>query len=116
MSMFHKSLPRMALLLFAFASVYSAHAAEPFRYPQARHGKGELKYIANIPVVLVEGTPAEMGEQLGTLALLPATPLLEIADGFIARHGWEKPFALVLATGNIFLPQFPPHHAEELDA
>lgn len=107
---------RLAVLLSVFASLYSANASEPFRYPEARHGKGELKYIANIPVVIVEGTPGEMGEQLGALAFRPATPLAKLADEFIAKHGWEKAHALVMKTGNLLLPRFPQHHAEELEA
>jgi hypothetical protein len=115
-SMFHRILLRFAALVLVGAALPAAHAAAPFRYSEAKHGKGELKYIEGIPVVVVEGTPAEMGEQLGALAFKPAAPLMEIADEFIARHGWEQAYATVLKTGNLFLPRFPPHHAEELEA
>src|SRR5262249_17735234 len=49
----------------------------PFRYPEARHGKGELRYVRGVPVLTVEGTPEEIGEQVGVLALKPARPVLE---------------------------------------
>jgi hypothetical protein len=53
---------------------------EPFRYPEAKHGAGELRSINRIPVLMVAGTPEEMGEQMGVLALKPATdfPFKEI--------------------------------------
>lgn len=114
--MLRSSLSRLAFLLLCFAALFPVNAADPFRYPEGKHGKGELKYIANIPVLIVQGTPAEMGEQLGALAFKPATPLTKLADQFIARYGWERAHALVLKTGYLLLPRFPPHHAEELEA
>lgn len=93
-----------------------AFAGEAFRYPEAKHGKGELRYIDGIPVLLAEGSPEEMGEQLGTLALKPARPLLEMTDGFIEKHGWKQIYSLVLKTGNVLLPRFPAHHRKELEA
>src|SRR5262245_36733072 len=29
----------------------SATAAEPFKYPEGKHGKGELKYVEGVPVL-----------------------------------------------------------------
>jgi hypothetical protein len=91
-------------------------AADVFRYPEATHGAGELRYINGIPVLTVEGSPEEMGEQLGALGLKPATPLLKSADEMIAHYGWQPIFKLVLKTGNFMLPRFPADHAKELDA
>jgi isopenicillin-N N-acyltransferase-like protein len=91
-------------------------AEEPFRYPEARHGKGELKYVNGVPVLRMEGSPAEVGEQLGVLALKPARRLLEISDKFLEANGWKKIFTITLKTGNLMLPQFPPDHVKELEA
>src|SRR5437762_1682498 len=50
----------------------SASAAEPFRYPEAKNGKsGELKYVNQLPVLVASGTPDEIGESVGVLALKP---------------------------------------------
>src|SRR5437660_870613 len=51
--------------------------APPFRYPEGRHGKGELKYVRGIPVLVVGGTPDEMGEAVGALAVKPAKRALD---------------------------------------
>src|SRR5262245_25999234 len=48
-----------ALVLFLFP--VSLLAAEPFRFPEAKHGKAELKYLEGVPVIQVEGKPAEIG-------------------------------------------------------
>ena len=57
-----------------------AVAAEPKpAFPEGKHGKGELKYVNGMPVVVVRGTPAEVGEQLGMLTVKvaprPSPPL-----------------------------------------
>jgi hypothetical protein len=89
---------------------------EPFRYPGAKSGKGELKLVDGVPVVVVQGKPEEMGEQLGTLALKPASGLVKLADGFVKDRGWEKLYPLILKTGGLMEPQFPRDHLQELES
>jgi hypothetical protein len=113
--------PRVHFVWLAVASValmLSARvsAEEVFRYPEVRHGRGELKYINEIPVLIVAGSPEEMGEQLGALALKPATPLTKAADELVAHYGWQQIYRLVLKSGNLMMPSFPPEHAQEVEA
>ena len=68
-------------------------ADDAFRYPEASHGKGELKYINEIPVLLLEGSLEETGDQWGALALKP--------------QGLQTIYSVILKTKNILLPQFP---------
>src|SRR5688500_14064253 len=50
-----------------------AQTAEPFRFPAGREGKAsELKYVGATPVLVAEGTPEEIGEAVGKLAVKPA--------------------------------------------
>lgn len=49
--------------------------SEPFRYQVGKHGLGELKYVDCIPVLILQGTPEEMGEQTGVLAVRQAKSL-----------------------------------------
>lgn len=102
------------LVLLALAS--SAFASEPFRYPAATHGKGELRHINDVPVLLVEGSPDEIGEQVGVLLLKPASTFLAYQDEFLDKNGWRNIYSLVLKTGNVLLPRFPSDHAKELEA
>jgi isopenicillin-N N-acyltransferase like protein len=94
----------------------SASAADGFRYPEARHGKGELTYINGIPVLTLEGSPEDMGQQLGALGLKPATSLINSADEIIAQYGWKQIYTLVLKSGNLLVPRFPVDHIQEVDA
>lgn len=64
----------VAVLIFV-PSGHDVLGAEPFRYQVGKHGQGELKYINDIPVLLLAGTPKEMGEQTGVLAARQAKPL-----------------------------------------
>ena len=34
-----------------------AATAEPFRFPEAKHGQGELRYINDVPVMILAGAP-----------------------------------------------------------
>jgi hypothetical protein len=47
---------------------------ESFRFTEAKHGKGELKYRHDVPILVVAGTPEEIGEQIGVLAIKPIAP------------------------------------------
>src|SRR5262249_33421059 len=46
-------------------------------YDEGKHGKGELKYINGLPILIVEGTPEEIGNQIGTLTKKPLGRLLD---------------------------------------
>jgi hypothetical protein len=95
-------------VLAALAVGVRARADGPFRYPEAKHGKGELKYVNRVPVLIVQGSPEEIGEQVGVLALKPASGLMKLADQFIQAQGWERLYPVLLKTGNLMIRQFPP--------
>jgi hypothetical protein len=94
----------------------AAGTEKPFRYPEAKSGKGELKVVNGIPVLRIRGTPEATGEQLGILALKPASGLLKLGDDFVKKQGWERIYPLLLRTGGLMEPRFPRHHLQELNA
>ncbi len=91
-------------------------AAEPFRFPETEHGKGKLKYVNDLPVLIVEGTPEEIGEQMGILAVKPAPRVLNILHEFLELRGLEKAWPLLVKVGNLMAAQFPPDHLKEMEA
>jgi hypothetical protein len=91
-------------------------AREPFRYPEARHGKGELKYVNGVPVLTVAGTPEEIGEQVGTLAVKQAPQLINAFKEFLKARNLEAAWPLLAGLANGLAPQFPAHHLKELEA
>jgi hypothetical protein len=105
----------IALLAVLFPADLS-RGADPFRYPTAKHGRGEMRYVDGVPVLVVRGSPAEIGEQVGVLALRPAIGLTKQVDQFVKENGWERLYPLLLRTGNVLVPRFPADHKAELEA
>ncbi|HLN31101.1 MAG TPA: C45 family peptidase [Gemmataceae bacterium] len=107
----------LALCGLAFAS---ATAGEPFRFPEGKYGKGELKYRNGIPVLIVEGTPQEIGEQVGTLAVKPSHRvttypkeiLAALTTPVVAKVLWP----IVVREGHGLLANFPADYRVELEA
>ncbi len=104
------------LLLVAGLLPFPARAAEPFRYPEGKCGKGELRYVNTVPVLTVEGTPDEIGRQVGTLAVRPATRLLAYPKDFLKAFGLELAWPLFVRAGKGLLKQFPADHLAEMEA
>ena len=103
-----------ALALIASSAV--APAAERFRFPEGKHKGGELRYIENIPVLTVSGTPEEMGEQVGKLLAEPVRNLIGKQDVLGKMFGVTDPLQLVNKLGRLMLPRFPEDHRRELRA
>jgi hypothetical protein len=93
-----------------------ARSGEPFRYPEGEHGKGSLKYVNGVPVLVVEGTPAEIGEQFGVLAIKPVARLQAVVKEFIKVRGWEAAYPLLIRAGDGLLQRFPDANREEIEA
>jgi hypothetical protein len=75
-----------------------------------------LKYINEVPVLLVKGTPEEMGEAAGVLVLKPAAKLFGLTNEFAKRHGLENVWPLMMNAGGLFSSRFPAHHLQEVEA
>ncbi|QDT53377.1 Acyl-coenzyme A:6-aminopenicillanic acid acyl-transferase [Caulifigura coniformis] len=77
----------------------------PFRYTEATHGAGSLKYVGEIPVFTLQGTPEQIGEQTAVLAKEVLPPLLETPKRIIQQFGLNydllRPIATAAATSMI---------------
>jgi hypothetical protein len=96
--------------------VGSAHADELKSFPAAKHGNGELKYVEGVPVLVLKGKPAEMGEQFGALAIKNAPDLPGLHKNFLKDSGMEGRYPIILTLARQLKPNFPKHHLEELEA
>jgi hypothetical protein len=108
----------VAPLVFVSCVVLAAPAcrADESRYTDGKSGAGELKHVNGIPVLIVEGTPEEMGKQEAALIARPLQTLLKFPRELIKKEGSEALWPLILATAKGMEPQFPPDHLKELDA
>ena len=89
--------------------------AEEKRFPEAKSGKGELKYINGVPVLTLEGTPEEIGAQFGELALKPAKkPLIGRVDSYMKQIGWEEVFPKMVKLSGFVYVSFPKQNQVEV--
>ena len=90
--------------------------AGTFRFPEAQYEKGELRYVQGIPVLTVRGTHAEMGEQIGKLALKPAAQIIDMINGYATRGVPQNVRPAVNLIVGAMVGRFPKRYREELEA
>jgi len=112
--------PRFNILLWTLFALSSlgqiAIAEDAYRYPEGKHGRGELFYHQNIPVLIVRGTHAEIGDQIGTLALKPADKAMKLVEGFAAQQIPAKLHPIADAAMQALYARFPLRYRQELEA
>jgi hypothetical protein len=92
-------------------------AAEPFRFPEAKAGtSGQLKYVNQVPVLVASGTPDEIGEAVGTLAVKPGERATSYPKGLLKLYRLDLLWPLMVKSGNGLLKNFPAEYQKELDA
>ena len=90
---------------------------EPFRFPEGKHGStGELRYLQGIPVLTVSGSPEEIGEALGTLALKPGKRALQYPQDLLQLHKVGFLWGMFAYSGNNMVKGFPADYRTEMDA
>jgi hypothetical protein len=104
----------VALLLPLLAPL--GRAEEPFRFPEGKHGKGELRYVNGIPVLTVVGTPREIGEQIGVLAVKPAPQIVNVLKEFLKDRKLEKAWPLLVKISDGLFANFPKDYRTEVEA
>lgn len=107
-----------ATVLFAIglAATVPSNGAEPFRFPEGKHGKGELKYRNGLPVMILEGSPEEIGEQHAALTVDSVKPVAELPKQIVKRHRAELAWPLVVATARHLVKNSPERYRRELKA
>jgi isopenicillin-N N-acyltransferase-like protein len=111
---------RSRLVAFALVAILvtalPVRAAEPFKYEEGKHGKGQLKYINGLPVLMVEGTPEQIGEQVGGLTSKSVDRLMSFPKLYIEKFGYGAAWNGLVRIGKSMEPGFPADHLKELEA
>lgn len=94
----------------------TASAADTFRFPEGRHEKAELRYIHDVPVLTVAGSPEEMGRQIGVLALKPAGSLVEHFREYLEENGLDVISPVLFAAADVLYQRFPDEYRREMEA
>lgn len=98
----------------AWAQDPAAH--ESFRYTEAKHAAGSLTYHGKIPVLIVEGTPEEIGAQIGQLQLNHVVTLQKLLEDYVRFRGWQEIYPYLLRAGGLLELNFPKNHRQEFAA
>jgi predicted choloylglycine hydrolase len=110
----------LLLPMLCLTASLPAQGDEPFRYPEGKHGKGELRYLHGVPVLLVEGTPEEIGEQVAVLAGKAAKRLMnyprEAVSHLATPVGMKALWPTIVKEGYRLHQNFPEDYRKELDA
>jgi len=103
-------------VLLCCGTIIPARAAGPFRFPEKKHGKGELKYVNGLPLLVLSGTPEEMGEAAGVLAVKPATKVLDYPRGVMDYYSAGLFWNVVLSQGRDMVKHFPTAYRDEMES
>jgi len=114
-------MPRFVLTLAAcavasFASIAQSAELGPKTFPEAKHGKGDLRYVDGVPVLMLRGKPAEMGEQFGKLAVENAPDLSGLHERFLKDSGQTKRYPVLATLAGMLKPNMPQHILTEIEA
>jgi hypothetical protein len=90
--------------------------AGPFHYPEGSYGAGQLRYLNDVPVLTVTGTPEEIGEQVGVLALKPAQCVAGYPADLLRHFHVHAFWPLLVGKGNQMVEHFPSDHRGEMEA
>lgn len=91
-------------------------AAQAPTFPAAKHGKGELAHVEGVPVLTLRGSPAEIGEQYGVLAIKNAPGLDTLQANFLRDAGLDKRFGFLKLLARKLRPSIPADHLAEIEA
>ncbi|MEK6233783.1 MAG: C45 family peptidase [Planctomycetales bacterium] len=107
----------LAVVFALTAAIESvAQAAKPFRYAAGKSGAGELRWINELPVLTVEGSPEEIGKQIGELAAKPAARLMKYPRQSLEHFNLGFSWGGMVQIGESMTKNFPPDHLKELEA
>lgn len=93
-----------------------AFGEDTFRYTEGTYKNAELKYINDLPVLCVEGTPAEMGEQAAALTAPAARFLISYPKELLSLIGRQQEWPKLIELGLSMRGQFPKAHLTELES
>jgi hypothetical protein len=91
-------------------------AQSPPAFPAAKHSGGELRYVNGVPVLAVRGSPAEIGGQIGTLAVKPAGDLPGLTRRALRDIGQEDAYPALVIFARRLKANLPADHLAELEA
>lgn len=93
----------------------SARAAEPGLFVEGKYEKGELKYVDGLPLLLLEGSPREIGRQHGALTRELARKLVDYPKDLLSVIGQQDQYPRLIERSKSLVGQIPKDYLVEID-
>jgi hypothetical protein len=106
----------LLLTALTLATCAPAPAAEPSRYTDGKHGPAELKHVEGVPVLILQGTPEQMGEQTVALTREPLRRVLDFPREALKHHKIGLTLPVLVALAHALEPQIPADQHREMGA
>jgi isopenicillin-N N-acyltransferase like protein len=107
----------IGIALLSILAGSAVRAAETHYYVEGQSGNGELKYINDLPVMIVDGTPEEMGRQAAALTGDVIKKLSDYPRKLIQqRKDGQERLTKCTKMCRSLLPQLSDDHRKELRA
>jgi hypothetical protein len=112
----------VAVMVGFTSALLPVRGGQPFRFPEGKYGKGELKYINDLPVLTLAGTPEEIGEQMRMLTRSASSHLLTYPMNFLKTkalspdHGHHSSLPELAQLGKRMLDHFPVDQRREYES
>jgi predicted choloylglycine hydrolase len=104
----------LLLILLLTASV--ARAADQRVFKEGRSGDAELKYINDLPVLIVAGTPEDIGRQKAALTADVVKQLADYPRQLLEKSGRKDRWPKIVEMSKAVAPQLPADHRAEMQA
>ncbi len=102
------------LILLAFTPCLSAQT--PKTFPPGKHKGGELVHVKGLPVLTVRGTPQEIGEQFGVLAIKTAPGIDDLLHEFLKDSGQADAYDGIKLLARQLKKNYPADQLTEMEA
>jgi isopenicillin-N N-acyltransferase like protein len=106
----------LTALLLLVACCAPALAAQPRIFTELKAEGGQLRYIGDIPVAILSGTPAEIGRQHAALLAEPGKDVMDFPRKFAAEFGLDALWPFMAQAGRTLMMNAPERHQHELTA
>ncbi|HBO45287.1 MAG TPA: hypothetical protein DD670_15440 [Planctomycetaceae bacterium] len=103
------------LALLAVGLFASAASAEPGRFAEKQAAGAKLTYVNSVPILILQGSPADMGRQLASLVGPAAEKLTEYPRQTFARGGDTETWDHLIEASRALWPNIPADHRTEMD-
>jgi hypothetical protein len=104
-----------AFVLFGIVAC-ATQAAETRAFQEGHCDQAELRYINDLPVLMVAGTPEEIGRQKAALTGEEVKKLSTYPKRLIERSSRKERWPQLVERARSLLPQFPTDHLAEIRA